>query len=323
MTKHTYSCNAQHLLRDGKPWLPAMGEFHFSRYPDAYWRESIRLMKAGGVDIVASYVIWLHHEPRRGEYDFTGSRNIRKFLTICAEEDMAVFLRIGPYVHGEVKHGGCPDWMDEVPGWRSTHPAFMECLRRYWTALYGEIRDHVGGCLLGLQFDNEYIWDGEGKGDEYIDALVSLADDIGIRAPIHTATKCKGQFSGHCIPAFGSYADAPWSGSMTKLPPNTCYLFSDVRDVDQLRNTILPEERRENWCTPIDIPFLCAEIGGGVQPTYDRRPAIHPRDVGALATVKLGSGVVLPDSICTTAVPIRATASRRTAPLATEPPSPS
>ena len=33
MTQHAYSYNTQHLIRDGKPWLPAMGEFHFSRYP--------------------------------------------------------------------------------------------------------------------------------------------------------------------------------------------------------------------------------------------------------------------------------------------------
>ena len=44
MSKHTYSYNTQHLLRDNRPWLPAMGEFHYSRYPDADWRDSIRLI---------------------------------------------------------------------------------------------------------------------------------------------------------------------------------------------------------------------------------------------------------------------------------------
>ena len=28
---HTLAVNNQYLLRDGKPWLPVMGEFHFSR----------------------------------------------------------------------------------------------------------------------------------------------------------------------------------------------------------------------------------------------------------------------------------------------------
>ena len=33
-----------------------MGEFHYSRTPAAEWREELLRMKAGGIDIVASYV---------------------------------------------------------------------------------------------------------------------------------------------------------------------------------------------------------------------------------------------------------------------------
>ena len=140
MTKHTYSYNTQHLLRDGKPWLPAMGEFHFSRYPDAYWRDSIRLMKAGGIDIVSSYVMWIHHGPVEGAFDFSGCRNIKKFLHICAEEDMAVALRIGPWINGEVRNGGFPNWLLSVPGIRTNNPAYLGCIRRYWSALYEQIK---------------------------------------------------------------------------------------------------------------------------------------------------------------------------------------
>ena len=28
---HTIGANSQYLTRDGKPWLPVMGEFHYSR----------------------------------------------------------------------------------------------------------------------------------------------------------------------------------------------------------------------------------------------------------------------------------------------------
>ena len=54
--------NNQYLMRNGKPWLPVMGEFHYSRYPEANWEEEILKMKASGVDIIATYVIWIHHE---------------------------------------------------------------------------------------------------------------------------------------------------------------------------------------------------------------------------------------------------------------------
>jgi hypothetical protein len=39
-----------------------MGEFHYSRYPESEWESEILKMKAGGVQIVSTYVIWIHHE---------------------------------------------------------------------------------------------------------------------------------------------------------------------------------------------------------------------------------------------------------------------
>ena len=37
--RSTLSVNSRYLLLDGKPWLPVMGEFHFSRFPKRYWEE--------------------------------------------------------------------------------------------------------------------------------------------------------------------------------------------------------------------------------------------------------------------------------------------
>ena len=34
---HTLGINNQYLTRDGKPWLPVMGEFHYTRSPAASW----------------------------------------------------------------------------------------------------------------------------------------------------------------------------------------------------------------------------------------------------------------------------------------------
>ena len=67
------------LLVDGKRWFPMMGEMHFSRYPARYWEEELCKMKAGGIDIVSLYVIWIHHEEIQGQFDFTGDRNLRAF----------------------------------------------------------------------------------------------------------------------------------------------------------------------------------------------------------------------------------------------------
>lgn len=72
--KYTY--NKEYLMRDDKPWFPVMGEFHYSRYRDDLWEESLRKTKAGGVTVVATYAFWIHHEEEKGVYDFTGCRNI-------------------------------------------------------------------------------------------------------------------------------------------------------------------------------------------------------------------------------------------------------
>jgi hypothetical protein len=39
------------------------------------------------------------------------------------------------------------------------------------------------------------------------------------------------------------------------------------------------------------VPYMTAEIGGGIEDTYHRRPVIHADDIGAMFPVMLGSGV--------------------------------
>ena len=105
----TVSVNSLHLLRDGEPWLPVMGEMHFSRYPRQYWEESLLKIKAAGIEIVASYVFWIHHEEVEGEFDWSGDRDLRYFAQLCARHGLYFFPRIGPWCHGECRNGGYPD----------------------------------------------------------------------------------------------------------------------------------------------------------------------------------------------------------------------
>lgn len=92
---NVYGVNNRYLTKNGRAMLPVMGEFHFSRWMPAEWEEAILKMKAGGVDILATYVFWNHHEEHKGEWDFGGSRDIRTFLELCKKLDMPVWLRIG------------------------------------------------------------------------------------------------------------------------------------------------------------------------------------------------------------------------------------
>ena len=99
------------LIIDGHRVCPVMGEIHYSRVPADEWPREVRMMKEGGVTIIATYVFWNHIEEEEGIFCWDGQRNLRRFLEICKEEEMPVVLRIGPFCHGEVRNGGIPDWM--------------------------------------------------------------------------------------------------------------------------------------------------------------------------------------------------------------------
>src|SRR5580698_966785 len=99
------SVNSRSLLLNGHPWFPVMGEFQYSRVPENEWRDELLKMKAGGVDVVSTYVFWIHHEEIEGQFDWTGSRNLRHFIQLCQETGLNVFVRCGPWDHGEVRNG--------------------------------------------------------------------------------------------------------------------------------------------------------------------------------------------------------------------------
>ena len=109
--KERYGFTPEFLTQNGQPWFPVMGEFHYSRYPTEYWRESLLKIKAGGVDVVSSYGCWIHHEETEGEFDYTGQRDLRSFIKLIGECGLKMFIRIGPWCHGEVRNGGFPDWL--------------------------------------------------------------------------------------------------------------------------------------------------------------------------------------------------------------------
>ena len=101
------------FLIDGKGIIPVMGEIHYARVPRQEWKSELLKMKAGGVNIVSTYVFWIHHEAEEGKFDWTGDRDLRAFVQTCQEVGMPVVLRVGPFCHGEVYLGGIPEWLVE------------------------------------------------------------------------------------------------------------------------------------------------------------------------------------------------------------------
>ncbi|MAP64334.1 MAG: hypothetical protein CMH34_11465 [Microbacterium sp.] len=274
------------VLVDGRPVFPRSGEIHYSRIPRADWSRVLHAAAAGGLTHVATYVLWNHHEPVRGQADFCGGRDLRAFLEHARDAGLGVVLRIGPYAHAEARHGGLPDWLvDGGIAVRSDDPAYLDEVRRWYRRIAAEI---AGIDLFAVQVDNE-LYDRP----EHLATLRAIAEEVGISAPLWVATGWGGaQLPPTVVPTYGGYADSFWVEA------------SDARDDRSLSNfEITP--RRDDDSIGADhrgdargaadqvrgrFPYLTCELGAGMVSAYHRRPAVTARDVEALAMAKLASG---------------------------------
>lgn len=294
---HRLSANSRFLLRDGIPWFPIVGEFHYSRYPADKWEEEILKMKAGGIQVISTYIFWIHHEEVEGHFDWSGQRDLRRFVQLCAKHDLYVWIRVGPWAHGEVRNGGLPDWLLEKTATRENNPIYLKYVARF----YGEIGDETkglffkdGGPIIGVQLENEYSARGPGKGVEHILRLRQLARRAGLDAPFYNVTGWDGAAipSHGILPVFSGYADGFWWRSLAELPPNPNYFFTRIRCQENVAED-LSSKHPEIDALDQKYPFLTAEMGGGMELAYHRRPLMTADDTAAMELVKLGSGVTM------------------------------
>jgi beta-galactosidase len=298
---HVLGLNAEYLTRDGRPWLPVMGEMHYSRVPESEWEDEILKMKSAGVEIVSAYIIWIHHEEVESEWDWAGQKDLQRFVQLCAKHGMYVWVRVGPWSHAEVRNGGFPDWLlKETSDPRSNDPAYLHYVDLYYKQIGAQLKGLMwseGGPVVGVQLENEYSRRGTGHGVEHILKLKEMARDAGLRVPFYTETGWDNAAiaKGAVLTVDGGYPDAPWDASIEELPPNGVYAFrfgrrsaGDMGAIDgggAVGGGAAVSGR--------DTPWMTAEMGGGMQVTYHRRPVVTADDIVAMMPAMLGSGVNL------------------------------
>lgn len=291
---HTFSINSSYYIKDGKPWYPVMGEMHYARVPRTDWEESILKMKASGVTVIATYVFWNFHEEVKGKYTWGGNKDLHHFLELCKQHGVYVWLRIGPWCHGEVRYGGLPDWLMPIEGGvRKDNPAYIEHVKRFFTEIAKQADGQYfkdGGPIIGLQIENEYRF-GDKVRLEHMLNLKRIAVEAGMDVPYYTATGWpKADLKQtELIPVWGGYPEAPWSSSTAELPLSRNYVFSSWAN-DPAVGADLLGKQDDASASALQYPYSTAEMGGGNQVTYHRRPIITSKDVVAQSYVKVGSG---------------------------------
>lgn len=282
-----YGVNTHFFTRDGKPYTFVAGELHFSRVPRARWKSTLLKMRDCGINTVSTYVFWNYHNEIKGQFDFTGDRDIAAFLALCREIEMPCILRIGPWCHGEVIRGGFPKRIHHMAVKRTNARKYLDEVRAYWSGLYREVAPYLDGeTVIGIQLENEYT----GK-TEHIRTLRRIAEEIGFQTPFFTMTAWpSGVPDRDFLPMMGGYPDAPWARGKSALKPNNRFAISAAKTEDEI-GADLHQNKTVNERVYDRIPYASCEIGPGNQVTQHRRPSISEKDGYGVGFAKFASGM--------------------------------
>ncbi|CAH8280714.1 unnamed protein product [Arabidopsis lyrata] len=151
------------LIIDGQRKLLFSGSIHYPRSTPEMWPSLIKKTKEGGIDVIQTYVFWNLHEPKLGQYDFSGRNDLVKFIKEIRSQGLYVCLRIGPFIEAEWNYGGLPFWLRDVPGmvYRTDNEPFKFHMQKFTTKIVNLMKSEglyasQGGPIILSQIENEY-----------------------------------------------------------------------------------------------------------------------------------------------------------------------
>jgi beta-galactosidase len=229
------------FIINGKRTFIASGGMEYARVPRALWRDRLLKMKRAGINCTELYVFWNFHEPKEGQWDFSGDHDLNAYLKLVKELGMYAIVRVGPYVCAEWDSGGYPVWLRFKPGVevREDNPQFLEESYRYFDKVIPIVVSNQisrGGAVIMVQIENE---DSDGWGTEhnlYEEKLRDKALALGIDVPTF--------FSGlhHSSDPAG---DTPWGDVGRTNPWLSTEFYSDWYNVYGAQDST--SETRSTW----------------------------------------------------------------------------
>lgn len=179
------------LYRHGTKHRIIAGAIHYFRIHPEQWQDRIDRLVALGVNTLDTYVAWNFHQPRADVApDFTGWRDLARFITMAGDAGLDVIVRPGPYICAEWDNGGFPQWALSDPAMvlRSSDPLFTAAVEKWFDELIPVIEPLQachGGPVVAVQIENEYGSYGDDK--EYLRWNRSALAERGIKEILFTA----------------------------------------------------------------------------------------------------------------------------------------
>lgn len=178
----------------GKRTFIVAGDFHYPRTPRALWRDRLLRIKRAGYNTVQTYAFWNFHEPREGEFDFSGDKDLNAFLKTVQSLNMYAIVRAGPYINAEWDTGGLPVWLRFKPGLlpMTDNPQFYAAVTPYWNKLFPILAANQitkGGPIIMVQLENEHVLPGGVGGgtdlpNAYYKHYYAKARAMGLTVPL-------------------------------------------------------------------------------------------------------------------------------------------
>ncbi|WP_088104315.1 glycoside hydrolase family 35 protein [Halalkalibacter urbisdiaboli] len=152
--------NGEFILND-QPFQILSGAIHYFRTVPEYWEDRLQKLKALGLNTVETYVAWNVHEPKKGQFHFSGLADIEAFIETAHKLGLYVIVRPSPYICAEWEMGGLPAWLlaEKEIALRCSHPTFLKYVEDYYDVLLPKLKRFLlknGGPIIALQIENEY-----------------------------------------------------------------------------------------------------------------------------------------------------------------------